>query len=488
MESDQKEVDGRKQAKAEHPNVEKGDRKMSTLSVKFNQLDSVISDLNRAEGLYTERIEHLDGVKQSVNGITNEFGYLDSASFQLSCKIDQLEGYRDEIATFRDRVVNFRDTAYDEESGLAARLYQDSNDFMHDMGITPEYEKSTLEKLWEGFCEGVSSIFEAIADFTIGVIEWVQENWDTIKQVLVVVGEVLIAAVAITTFILTLPASGVLGVLGAIGAGWAAFKATTDVICDSAALGYYLAGDKESGDKMAEYDARHLFHDAGEGLNSLTGWDHFDEVMDVTYFGLDVVETVFKPGADAFEGGQILKNTATAGKLIKDIPDKGIFALTNIMDFSCFDGKEYGVADKLSMKDFLFGKDGKLTKGGTYLDLGINFSELLDFESPDYKNSGITKTLKDIKTLTGIKGDGKHDFTDTMRGIKVFGNVISGDSPLTANLLTPMMPLSPLTISPIGSFGGGIGGGGFRGGTGFPTINPMPSFNININVNFSFGS
>ena len=462
---------------------------MATLSVNFGKLDGVIRDLDTIVNDYTDRIDLLSDIKSSIDGTENEFGYLNSASFQISQKISELSDYKNDVSTFRDRVENFRETAYDEESGLASRLTTDSEAFMDAMGITPEYEKSTLQKLWEGFCEGVESIFNAVAEFTIGVIEWVEENWDTIKQALVVVGEILIAAAAITTFILTLPASGVIGVLTAIGAGWAAFKATTDVVCDSAALGYYLSGDEEKGKEMADYDARDLFHDAGEFLNEKTGLEFFDEITDVTYFGLDAIETIFSVDKTGWgDAGRLIDNVSNAGTMIKDFGEKGLWALLDIKDFSGFNGKDYdGVAkqvpDKLS--EFLFGDKGKMKSGKTNLNLGIKLSEFVDNRSPEYKDTKITKVLKDIKTLSGI--DGKNDASDIMKGLTVFGNVVRGDSPSYGLTMNPMMPLSPIAIGPIGGFGGGIGGGGFGGfgGGGMPPINIGPIIpNININIQF----
>ncbi len=314
---------------------------MAELSVNFNRLDNVIDSLRDAESYYNDRIDHLTDCRDDINGITNEFGYLSSASFQLSQKISQLEDDLADITTFRQRVEDFRDTANDEESGLASRLYEDSNDFMHDMGITPEYEKSALERFAEGFIEGVTAIYDAIVDFSASVVEWFEEH-PIVAQILVVVGEALVAIAAIAVFVCTLPASGVLAVLAAIGAGWAAFKACTDLACDAAALGAYIAGDEETGDAFADYTTRDLFHDAGElvgdGLNDITGADFFDDafglVGDITYTGMDIVGIVgaiVNPAEfTSFDAAMI--GMQGIGKTISDIPGSGIAAGGNLIN------------------------------------------------------------------------------------------------------------------------------------------------------------
>jgi hypothetical protein len=291
-----------------------------------------------------------------VNGTTNEFGYLSSASFQLSQKISELEGYRDKVSTFCSRVESFRDLAYDEESGLADRLYSNSNQFMDEMGITPEYEKGILEKFAEGFVDGVAAIYNAVVDFGESIVEWFEEH-PIVGQILTVIGEVALVVVAAVAFVATLPASGVLGVLAAIGAGWALFKASTDLVCDSAALGAYIAGDEETGDYLADYDAHDLFHDsaewAGNGLNDVFGVDFFDDVFvfqaDLAYFSLDAIEfatSFYAPGAgDIWKGFDYIE---LGGNILTDIPEKGIMALGNIGDFAlgeAFDGND--IADRI---------------------------------------------------------------------------------------------------------------------------------------------
>lgn len=316
---------------------------MAELSVNFNRLDNVIDSLRDAESYYNDRIDHLTDCRDDINGITNEFGYLSSASFQLSQKISQLEDDLADITTFRQRVEDFRDTANDEESGLASRLYEDSNDFMHDMGITPEYEKSALERFAEGFIEGVTAIYDAIVDFSASVVEWFEEH-PIVAQILVVVGEVLIAAAAIALFVISLPASGVLAVLAAIGAGWAAFKACTDLVCDTAALCAYIDGDEETGDFLAEYDARDLFHDSGElignGLNEITGADFFDDAFslygDIVYTELDIVGIVggltsLNPQSIS-SAEAIWTGVSGLGHFITDIPTDGIGSTGNLIN------------------------------------------------------------------------------------------------------------------------------------------------------------
>jgi len=261
---------------------------MSELSVNFSRLDSVIDRLRDAEGYYQDRIEHLTDVRDDVNGITNEFGYLSSASFQLSQKISKLEDYYDDISTFRDRVETFRDLAYDEESGLASRLYEDSYDFMEEMGITPEYETTVFDDFVEGVINVVSDVvatYHAVVDFGQTVIEWFQENGQIVRQIAIIYGEFIMLEAEAALFVIGIlgaPETGGLSALASVAAAWSMAKTGTALFHDVQALFSYIDGDDEMGDWYASRTLRDDYIDTGRligtAINDFTGADFFDDI------------------------------------------------------------------------------------------------------------------------------------------------------------------------------------------------------------------
>lgn len=365
---------------------------MSELSVNFSKIDDVIDDLAAIEGYFDDRMSTVGGAKRTVGGITNEFGYLSSATSSLQSKVDQLQGYKDDITSFKNNLSAFREFADTEETGLANRIYSDTNDFMHDNGITPEYEKSTLEKLWEGACDFVSNIATAVVDFVCAVGEWVVENWETIKQVFIVIGEILIAVAAIVVFVLTFPVSSVLGAIVMVGAGWAAVKAVTTLTADAIALGYFIGGDKEKAREMADKELHDFVDEGAEWLNEKTGWDHWDEIADGAYFALDVCEFVGDILNPA-ETPAVLEWMDAGGNFMVDVWDKGAFALTDLM----------GVGDDPTIMDHF----------SDAVDLIDDDSEFL---TEALREEGIISETTENRINMGIDmfGDAKDIVKDTM--------------------------------------------------------------------------
>ncbi len=261
---------------------------MSELSVNFSRLDSVIDHLRDAEGYYQDRIEHLTDVRDDVNGITNEFGYLSSASFQLSQKISELEDYYDDISTFRDRVETFRDLAYDEESGLASRLYEDSYDFMEEMGITPEYATTLFEDLISGVIDGVTDIMSTFQEIGQTIVDWYHEHEHEIRIVMQAVTVIMETktlceeAVLVVAGFVFAPESGGMTALASAAGIWGMEKTGTELYYDVQALFAYINGEDELGDFYADRTLQDDYIDQGrsigEWVNNLTGQDYFDDI------------------------------------------------------------------------------------------------------------------------------------------------------------------------------------------------------------------
>ena len=421
---------------------------MSTLAVNFFKLDSLIGDLGVLESKFNDRINTVSSAYSSVTSIYNEFGYLTYAANELAYKVDELEESRDKIATFKTTVSEFRTMAYDEESGMADRIFMDADTFMDEMGITPEYEKSA----WDKFCEKVSDVttmvVDAVTDAIATIDTFIIENWDLI---LTVVGEILVAAVAIATFILTFPVSGVLGALTMVAYGWIAFKAVTELMGDAAALGYTIAGDEERAKEAADYDAKELFDDIGEGLNDITGWDYWDEVMDGTYIALDTIELVVDI-VNPVQGDDVIDAVSNVGKTIKDIPDKGFFALNNVLDtsedtvfdkvFEYFDSTSEIITDALEENDII--SEETHTVFDTTVDTIKFYKDLSD----------------DSSNLSGaLSGSGYSTLGDIL--------VAEGTIHETYTFVEDLLDEQPKTSGAAGAAGvAGVAGGGAGGGGG----------------------
>ena len=330
---------------------------MAELSVNFRKLDTAIDHLIDIEDDYDERISLLSDIKNQVDGTTNEFGYLSSASFQLSCKISELSDYQSDVRVFRERVEAFRDTALDEESGLANRLYTESYDFMQEMGITPEYEKSFLERGAETVIGVVNEIISGdylgalslIIDSYNAVMDWFDEH-PAVAELFRVAGDALTItadAIGLALCIVALPVTGGASAIGIVGFGWALIDHGTRYIADAASLGAYLSGDEDMGDYLDEIDLRWIYREAGtyagNVLNDLTGWDHFDEILAFqaeTRYSMTSIAAfvcrVVSPAGEAETAVQVLQGVSTVagsfGNVLSDIPERGIYAFDHLLE------------------------------------------------------------------------------------------------------------------------------------------------------------
>ena len=386
---------------------------MPILAVDIFKLDSLIGDLEVLESNFNDRINTVSSSYSEVTSIYNEFGYLTSAANELAYKVDELEESRDRISAFKTIVSEFRTMAHDEESGMADRIFMDADTFMDEMGITPEYEKSA----WDKFCDKLSDIetmvWEGLQDIAGSIYTFVKDYvWPT----LIVAGELLVAVAAITLFIVMI--SNGAGVLALIASGWGAFKAVTELMGDVFALGYTIAGDEERAKEAAAYDAKELFNNIGEGLNDLSGWDYWDELMDGAYIGLDTIELIVdvkeivSPKKILDSDIQELKDfgdtLADIGNTIKEIPDNGVFAITNFDKDKDFYSDIYRIFD--NVYDYFDSTSGIVTgalEENNVISESVksNFDNAVDF-------GGFVKDICDdnIKMTNKIGTDGFSTF------------------------------------------------------------------------------
>ncbi len=398
---------------------------MSEIKINFDKWDDAIDDISsHILDIYDKRIDFLSEIQNSISGLPGDYGYKWPAHGDVGNSKNDVENKKNDLIRFRDTLRNTYDYVKSEEENLAQRLYSDSNNFMHANGIQPEYEKSAFQKLCEGIANGVKDAISVIVDAAV----WL---WDS--GIIQLVGEILIAAAAITAFVLCFPVSGVWGVLTAIGLGWGAAKALVDVVADSAGVGYYIAGDKESAKECSAINMRSVFEFTGNAIDDgaefiaegaykfVTGNDvdyefgFFDACFDTVYLGLDTVEFITDVGntsglvsdkgmgklfgakdrefiGTAFAGGdkdlyKQIDSIKKIGKAIKGFPENGFASLTELAKIN-------------TSSDFLKGAETVvkiLDKGVNYantpLTIGLEHSGL-----SETSQASIMQTYSNIKT------------------------------------------------------------------------------------------
>ncbi len=340
---------------------------MSEIIINFGAWEDAINDIDsNILGIYDSRMNHLEGIKNNIANLYGDYGYKWPAHAHVESARADVQSKKEALESFKKILEEVYEYVLEHEDELAERLYCDSNSFMNENGITPEYEKGIFEKLWEAIATGYRDIGEILWE---GIV-WL---WDS--GIIQLVGEVIIAVAAVATFIACFPVSGFLGVMTAIGLGWGASKAIADVVADSVSVVCYMDGDKEAAEEWADRNMQDAFNAGAEWLNDATGAEFFDEAADVLYIALDVTE--FATGGTEFGnwknnlnnytnlntlgvvadsnntihqsnrvikfltgGNDVIdytdfKNLKKYGKMIAEFPDKGPAALTNILKDDC---------------------------------------------------------------------------------------------------------------------------------------------------------
>lgn len=391
---------------------------MGKLIVNYSALDDLKSTIKKANNYFDKRNGTVNRVRTGVNGVSSSRGYLGDAVNQLYGKSNEIEDKQNKLNSLSDDIVRFKEEAQAADKRVADRINSTTKSFcyVNGIGTVKTEEKSVLQKLKDW----ASDRWKDVKNFY-------EENKETILAGLKLVANVAFCALAVVTFIATLPASGFFAICGAVAAGFALAKSVGDVVTSAISFGSYAQGDKANGAAWAERGLKDGMLYVGRKADEFLNTNCVENFMGKLYTGLEVFSAVYavadlgKGIAKAFKldklkWGKLFKGSFKQRTAwFKSINWKGKFlskdnwkslgkTLIGIKKTPHGASKEY---QKLK-KSFSFIKNtttitaiAKFKARGTNIKMIYKTIENIFDGDPDTKWCG---EIKAIKTLDGLNG------------------------------------------------------------------------------------
>ncbi|MDF2905375.1 MAG: wapA10 [Herbinix sp.] len=213
---------------------------MSDFVLHYDILEGVAkssNSLGRQADEYANRLT--DRIANAITSVTgSSSGYLEDASYYVNQKVSQLQRKAQEFYVFAEQVTILAETATRVDEEVQKLLAENQEEFLshHESLRIDDWKADILNWLVDiknklPFLEVLGNILSAVdtilESFADSIKYWYQCEGG--KYILEFVGGIALAALAVTLFVLTFPASGFLAICGVIGAGIAAINAITNV-------------------------------------------------------------------------------------------------------------------------------------------------------------------------------------------------------------------------------------------------------------------
>ena len=259
---------------------------MAQLIVNYSAIDTLKGTITSANQFFENRKETIETIRSGVNNVSTNRSYLGSAVSELYDKSKSFSDKETDLNTFKDELTTFASDAMEADQRVANRITSTTSSFCYTtgIGVTKTEEKSWWQTVTDAVSDGIDSIKD-----------WYQENKDAIWAGVSFVANIAFCVLAVVAFIATLPASGFFAVCGAIAAGFALANAAADVYTSARSYGYYVNGDKESGDAWAKRGLKDGFLLVGRSADSILsnyykGYQGhaFESISSVLYTGLSI--------------------------------------------------------------------------------------------------------------------------------------------------------------------------------------------------------
>ncbi len=286
---------------------------MSELVVNFGTLNMLELNIDATIRQMNSRVNDLGSMAGRIQGVSTGRSYLGSAVSELYSRQNDIGDNIDKLTTFKNDLITFGDEAQQADQRVASRISYSTGSFCYTQGISMA---EAAGNWWQSVLQEAADWFMStpLGQGIQAVMDWYEANKDTIWAVVELVVEVAICVLAIAAFVSVLPASltalaamGFWGTVSMLAAGVTAAKSVADVISQTHAVGFHLAGDHTKGEDWSDRGLDFYMLTAGSGADDLLGTgDFFENCMGATYTGMEVI-TVVNSAHDVWKiGGSVL--------------------------------------------------------------------------------------------------------------------------------------------------------------------------------------
>lgn len=213
---------------------------MSILEMDYDDVLDIASSaddvVSRCEDYIDDLTRRFSKKVDDVTGGMND--NLSTANYYVNAKKRNLEAKKSRYTSFAKNVRHLVNTAKSVDKRVADRIENNKNSFLDSNKHlkAPGIKAGLLSALtdlenWCPIFEKVGNVFDDVKEFVSdscsAIKHWYSEGGG--KEFLKFVGKIGLAALSLTIFIGTLPASGAIAIIGAIGAAMAVVDSAVDV-------------------------------------------------------------------------------------------------------------------------------------------------------------------------------------------------------------------------------------------------------------------
>lgn len=365
---------------------------MSIIETNVWYLGIASDRIDKVNAIYEGTVSDYSAIKDRLCNIDDNSGNISLAVDEINSKICDYRDKIDSINGLKSEIHDFLTCLEETEKRVSEKICTSTESFAYTMGIKlpkRHSDKSFFEKIGDEFQDIYDNIAGTIKYGVDEVIDWYDENIDVIFAFANVIVDVAVCAVSIFAIAATValfPVGTAVTIAGLIEItilGWQAAESVGDLFSSSMAIGLYLDGDKEEGDKWANID----FEDEMAAIGEIVGLkDDFEYVYDVMNF----VSTIYD---------------------IKDLTESAYDAFKNVKwsdltKANWFD-KDKGLRDFFKRLIGIPVKAKDKSNWGTYIDLVLNTDLDIKKLIKIKKFENVIK-ISDIlvDTITDIRKDG----------------------------------------------------------------------------------